>query len=168
MNIVLIGFMGSGKTTVGKALANNLKFSFLDTDEYIEERAGMKISDIFATQGEKYFRELERSILGELTDRDHTVIATGGGLPLIEENRKRLKKIGKIIYLSANEQTLWKHLEGDCSRPLLAGENPRKKIQELLLERIPIYRQASDYCIEVDNRCIDEISKEIEKIVKSA
>ena len=157
MNIVLIGFMGSGKTTVGKALANNLKFSFLDTDEYIEERARMKISDIFATQGEKYFRELERSILGELTDRDHTVIATGGGLPLIEENRKRL-----------NEQTLWKHLEGDCSRPLLAGENPRKKIQELLLERIPIYRQASDYCIEVDNRCIDEISKEIEKIVKSA
>lgn len=167
-NIVLIGFMGSGKTTVGKKLAVRMGYSFLDTDQYIEEQAKMKISDIFARQGEAAFRSLEDCMLKKIAGMDRTVVSTGGGIPMREENRALLKKIGTVIYLEASEETLWKRLAGDHTRPLLAGADPRGKIHALLSEREPVYRRAADQVILVDDRNAGYIAKEIEKIVKSA
>lgn len=168
MNIVLIGFMGSGKTTVGKQLAINLGYRFLDTDQYIEKTTNKKIRDIFASQGEDAFRAMECGTMKDVANMDHTVIATGGGLPISEQSRIYVKRAGLVIYLKANEETLWKRLEKDHTRPLLSGNNPKEKIHSILLERAPIYQQVSDYVVEVDNRNLGDIIKEIEIIVKSA
>lgn len=168
MNIVLIGFMGSGKTTVGKELAVKMGYTFLDTDQYIEERAGMEISDIFSQKGEAAFRELESLVLKEIAGMDHCVVSTGGGLPMREENRTLLKQIGMVIYLNADEETLWSRLADDRSRPLLRGENPREKIHTLLSERAPVYGRIADYAIAVDGSQAEDIAEEIEIIVKSA
>ena len=168
MNIVLIGFMGSGKTTVGKKLAAGMGYTFLDTDQYIEERAGMKISEIFSRKGEAAFRELESLALKEIAGMDGCVVSTGGGLPMREENRKLLKQIGMVIYLDAVEETLWKRLADDRARPLLRGEDPRGKIHTLLSERAPVYGHMADHVIPVDGRQAGDIAAEIEIIVKSA
>lgn len=168
MNVVLIGFMGSGKTTVGRELAEKLQFSFIDTDQYIEDQAGMKISDIFERQGEDAFRALENRVLEKIAGMERTVVATGGGLPLREENRVFLRKTGMVIYLKASEQTIWERLAGDHTRPLLSGENPREKIHVLQTKRAPIYQCAADRVVSVDGRKVGEIAKEIEIIIKSA
>lgn len=161
-NIVLIGFMGSGKTTVGEALAQELSYGFLDTDQYIEKKEQMTISQIFAEKGETYFRGVETSSLQELvSDLEGTIISSGGGLPLRPENAKLLKQLGFTIYLKASQETIWERLKEDTTRPLLQCENPQKKIQDLLDYRDPIYEVGAHMVVSVDDKSVEEIAGEI-------
>ena len=157
-NIVLIGFMGCGKSTIGIKLSYKLHMTVEDTDKWIEKKEGKSITDIFAENGEAYFRGVE------LTDEPGChIISTGGGMPLREENRPLLKKMGHVIYLKAEPETIWGRLSGDTTRPLLQCENPRKRIQTLLAERNSIYTEAADSVIAVDGKDTDTIIEEILK-----
>ena len=161
-NIVLIGFMGCGKTTVGEKLAADLSFDFLDTDQYIEEKEAMIINDIFATKGEEYFRGLETSSLEELIScTEKTIVSSGGGLPLRKENAELLQKLGFVVYLRVKKETVLQRLEGDTTRPLLACENPAKKVEELLEFRDPIYEVGAHLVVDVDGKTVEVIAEEI-------
>ncbi len=148
-NIVLTGFMGSGKTTVGQLLSRMLKVKFLDSDEIICAVTGMSISDIFRERGEDYFREKEAEIIEQLGSEPPgtCVIATGGGAVLRESNVQSLRKHGIIVYLDISAEEVYRRLQGCTNRPLLEGDNPRGKIAELLNKRLPYYRRA-DICID--------------------
>lgn len=157
-NIVLIGFMGSGKTTVGKELAHQLHMEFLDTDAYIEEQAGKSISDIFAEDGEAAFRRTEIEVLTDLRNHvGNTVLATGGGMPLRKENAQLLKEIGRVFYLTAAPQVIYERVKGNSDRPLLQGENPYGKICSLMRERKPLYEEAADAVIDTNSDNLEEI-----------
>lgn len=161
-NIVLIGFMGSGKTTVGKYLEEHYGYSFLDTDAYIEEKEGMSISDIFAVKGEEYFRALETSILQDFTHTLHkTVLSTGGGMPLRQENASLLQEIGQVFYLNASSNSIYKRVKSDTSRPLLQVDDPYAKICEMLDIRNPIYSDTANVVVNTDDITVSDISKEI-------
>lgn len=161
-NIVLIGFMGCGKTTVGQALAEQLSYAFLDTDLYIEEKEGMAICEIFKEKGEGYFRNLETSSLEELVEQTkETIVSSGGGLPLRPENAKLLQKLGFVIYLKVEKETVLERLQGDTTRPLLQCENPAKKVEELLEYRNPIYEVGAHLVVSVDKKSVEEIAEEI-------
>ena len=146
-NIVLSGFMGSGKTTVGYALAKLLKMEFVDLDRWIEQKENMTVSEIFAKKGEDYFRALETNAAKILGGEKGKVIACGGGTVLKEENVLALKQNGKIFYLSVDVQTIKNRLKGDTTRPLLAKDK-EKSIISLLEKREPIYRAAADFVID--------------------
>lgn len=157
-NIVLIGFMGSGKTTFGKALAKYMGMDFLDTDEYIEKQAGKTIPQIFAEDGEAAFRELETEVLKHLRDSvSHTVFATGGGMPLRRENARLLKEIGRVCYLSTVPQVIYERVKGDTNRPLLQGEDPYGTICHLMGERQPLYEQAADVVVDANSDDVEEM-----------
>lgn len=161
-NIVLIGFMGCGKTTVGEKLSQMMKYTFLDTDQYIEKKEGKTISRIFDEEGEAYFRNLEILSLRELVaECGQTVLSTGGGLPLREENAKLLQQLGFVVYLRVRKETVLKRLEGDTTRPLLQCENPEEKIRELLEYRDPIYEVGAHLTVDVDVCSVEEIVEEI-------
>ena len=152
-NIVLIGFMGCGKTTVGEKLAERLAYSFLDTDLYIENREGKTISEIFEQDGEKYFRDTETKSIQELVEStEKTIVSSGGGLPLRAENAKLLQKLGFVIYLKVKKETVLSRLEGDTTRPLLAGGNIREKITHLMDMRLSDYLDAAEVIIDTDGR----------------
>lgn len=156
-NIVLIGFMGCGKSTFGKWLARAEKRKFIDTDDYIEELEGKKIKDIFAQEGEEYFRQLETKALKKLLDENtDMVLAVGGGLPVRKENRELLKN-EKTVYLRATIDTLEKRLKGDTKRPLLAGGNVREKIATLMEKRSDIYEETADVIIDTDDLRFEDI-----------
>lgn len=162
--LILIGFMGAGKTTVGRALAGQSGTSLTDTDQLIEEMAGMSIVNIFAEKGEAEFRRIETAVLEQLIAADHAaVVSTGGGLPLREENRRLLKKLGTVVYLEVEPETVLKRLEGDTTRPLLQGSNVKEKVEHLLLERGPIYRSAADITVKADGLRVEDIIKELEE-----
>ena len=168
-NIILTGFMGSGKTTVGHELAKTFGYDFLDTDKYIEDKYNITISEIFATKGEGYFRNLETETLKELNlNLSHTVLSTGGGLPLREENVRELGNLGSIVYLKVSPEEVIKRLAGDETRPLLAGENPEQKARELLNARTPVYEGAADCVITVDNKVPGDIAGEIMNKLKNS
>lgn len=161
-NIVLIGFMGSGKTTVGHRLEEQYGYSFLDTDAYIEKREGKRISEIFDEHGEEYFRKLETLILQELIETTHhTVISTGGGMPLRRENARLLRELGQVAYLKASEETIWERVKDSHDRPLLNGENPKQKIHALMEARKPLYEQAAHIQVETDGRSPVTIAEEL-------
>lgn len=163
-NIILIGFMGAGKTSVGQELSFRYQMNLLDTDYLIEEKAGMSISEIFARKGETYFRQLETEVLTELLNKaENTVISVGGGLPMREENRRILKELGEVIYLQVKPDTVLKRLNGDTTRPLLQGENVDEKVKNLLKLRGPVYEEASHRIIPVDGRSLKEIAEDIFK-----
>lgn len=162
-NIILIGFMGAGKTSVGEQLAGRFQKTLIDTDRMIENRAGMTISELFETQGEEVFRRLETEVLAQLiSETAGEIISVGGGLPLREENRKLLKALGCVIYLSVRPDTVLKRLKGDTTRPLLQGEHVCDKVINLLAARGPIYEMAADRIIPVDGMSVDQIADEIE------
>ncbi len=161
-NIILIGYMGAGKTSVGRELALLENKVFMDTDMAIEKRAGKRIRDIFALEGEAYFRDLETKILEEMLENlSDAVISAGGGLPITEKNRLLLKKLGKVIFLKVKAETVMKRLERDTTRPLLQDHNKLTKIKDMLRLRNPIYESVSDMIMETDQLGCEEIAARI-------
>jgi shikimate kinase len=147
--IVLVGMMGSGKTTVGKKLASKLQLPFVDTDAEIERREGRSVAEIFAADGEPSFRATESQVLGELLTADAPkVIATGGGAVLDPGNRTLLRQHAIVVWLQAPAGVLAQRVGDDTSRPLLA-DDPRTTIDRLLVERAPLYREVADHIVEV-------------------
>lgn len=160
-NIVLIGFMGSGKTSVAKKLAEVSAYKLVDTDKLIEEKENKKISDIFSDNDEKYFRDIESQVLLKLQSNFNLVISTGGGIVLREANRDVLKKLGKVVYLRVTPETVVKRLQHDTSRPLLMGDDKHQKVKEIMDYREPIYQDAADIIIDTDNLSKKEIAEKI-------
>jgi shikimate kinase len=160
VNLALIGFMGTGKTTVGRLVAEQLGFEFLDTDELIQARTGRTIADIFAKEGEPAFRALEKQVVQELSAREKTVISTGGGLPTNPENLAALKSFALVVCLWASPEKIWERVKNQSHRPLLHDADPQKKIRELLAVREPFYKQA-DVLINTDLRSVREATQQI-------
>ena len=155
--IVLIGYMGSGKSTIGEKTARSLGMEFLDTDALIEAQEGMTISELFAQKGEAYFRQKETQVIKELNkEQKKIVLATGGGLPMKEENQALLKELGIVVYLKASVDTLVERLKEDKTRPLLREGDLRKKIETMLEIRNPIYEKVADIVLETDTKSIYE------------
>jgi len=159
---VLIGFMGSGKTTIGIKLSYKLRMVVEDTDKLIENKYGRKISEIFEKDGEAAFRDMETNLLKELAEKKGKCIySVGGGTPIRKENREWLKKMGKVFFLRVTADTVYERLKDDTTRPLLQGDDPKTKIETLLSARKEFYEEAADYIIDVDGKSLDEIVKEI-------
>jgi len=137
-NIVLIGFMGTGKTVTGRVIAERTGMELVDMDSIIEERAGKPISDIFATDGEPAFRRMERELARELSQREGLIISTGGGIILNPDNTADLEKTGLTVCLTASPETIFQRLENDTTRPLLSGDK-KEQISDLLETRKPLY-----------------------------
>jgi shikimate kinase len=157
--IYLIGFMGAGKTTVGKKLANLLKLPVLDTDKEIEKREGRKISQIFADQGEAVFRELETAMLQELPT-SNAIITTGGGIILSNTNKEWMKEHGTIVFLYANPDEISKRLELDQTRPLLQKDK-QHAIDQIYKQLLPIYESICDLLVDTTEKDVSTIAKEI-------
>lgn len=164
-NIVLIGFMGSGKTSVGKKLSMVLKREFIDMDDFIVNREGMSVNEIFNTKGEAYFRSIEREICQRLSEPKSKIIATGGGVIKSEENVANLKKGGLVIYLKSTPKQIAYNLRYDNSRPLLAGGNKEEKISKLMAEREPVYNKCADVIIDVSDIDIDQTLEKIKNLL---
>lgn len=162
-NIILEGFMGSGKTTISEYLSKELDLELLDTDTAIECSEERSISDIFEEDGEEYFRDLETDLLRTI-NKDHwrdMVISLGGGMVIREENRKLLESAGKVVYLKASPETVYERTKSDRGRPLLACDDPLSRIKELLDQRSDIYDSAANIIVETDGRTPEDIAKEI-------
>lgn len=159
-NLALIGFMGTGKTTVGRLLAEQLGFEFLDTDEQIETNTGKKISEIFAQQGEPVFRDLERQLVEQLAQRRQTIISTGGGLPVNPANLANLKTHALVVCLWASPEKIYERVRNQDHRPLLKDPDPLAKIRTLLAVREPFYRQA-DVLINTELRSLREVAQQV-------
>ena len=161
-NTVLTGFMGCGKSTVGKSLAKATGRDFLDVDKYIVDKAGCSISRIFAEHGEEYFRALETEALNEIYNTvTGTVISTGGGLPMRKVNRDILNRLGEVVYLDVSPECVYERLKDDTTRPLLQSENPMERIEELLGFRRPVYLDGADRTVNVSYRTVEDIIKDI-------
>jgi shikimate kinase len=164
MNVVLIGFSGTGKSRVGRVLAGLLGWEFVDTDLEVERAVGMRIHDIFAAQGEPGFRSLERAAVRAALSGDSRVIAVGGGAVLDPGNRQAMRSGNLVVLLEAAAGTLHDRLaaaEGDEPRPLLAGEDPRGRIASLKAEREPIYRETARIVVDTDGIDADEVAARI-------
>jgi shikimate kinase len=159
-NIALIGFMGTGKSTVGRLVADQLRFEFLDTDELIESRAGKSISAIFASDGEHVFREQERKVVEELNSRQRVVISAGGGMGANLANLTNLKQHALVICLWASPEKIWERVRTQTHRPLLKEADPLAKIRSLLLVREPIYKQA-DVLLNTELRPMKEVAAQV-------
>ena len=167
VNLALIGFMGAGKTSVGRLVADQLRLDYLDTDELIQSRTGRAITDIFARDGEPAFRTLEQQVTEELSTRERTLISTGGGLPTRPENLASLKKHALVVCLWASPEKIWERVKNQTHRPLLHGPEPQKKIRDLLAAREQFYRQA-DVLINTDIRSVREVAQQVVHQFKSA
>ncbi|WP_026651638.1 shikimate kinase [Butyrivibrio proteoclasticus] len=164
-NIILEGFMGSGKTTVSRMLSDMLMMELMDTDKAIEDMAEISINDIFERYGEEEFRECETNLISYLVE-DNTrgmVLSLGGGLPMREVNRHLLKELGKVVYLRTKPETVYERVKDDTTRPLLAGDDPMGKIKELLSKRGSIYEEAADLIVDTDGKDPEDIAIEIIK-----
>lgn len=159
-NLALIGFMGTGKSTVGRQVAHVLNFTYLDTDRVVEARAGKSITDIFQQDGEPVFRDWERRVVGELVHRSKTVISTGGGLPMNPDNLASLKTHALVVCLWATPETIYERVRDHSHRPLLADPDPLAKIRQLLAVREPYYRQA-DVLVHTELRNIREVALQV-------
>ena len=157
-NVILIGFMGSGKTTVGLKLSYRMRMAVEDTDKLIERREGKTISEIFAENGEPYFRGLETELLKEIRERKYArILSVGGGTPVSPVNRRLLKECGTVVYLRVRPETVYERLKADTARPLLQCDDPLSKIRELLNARKAVYEECADIIIDVDELSLDEI-----------
>lgn len=158
-NIILIGFMGCGKTTVGNILSKKFSYSHIDTDHEIEREAGCAVKDIFEKKGEEYFRKMETKTIEKLKEKlSKTVVSTGGGLPLNPVNADILKEMGLVVYLKVSPAAVWERLKHDKTRPLLQKPSPKDEIIRLLDYRHPIYEAAAHLVVEADKKGANEIA----------
>ncbi|OQX80783.1 MAG: shikimate kinase [Candidatus Omnitrophica bacterium 4484_70.1] len=165
-NIYLVGFMGTGKTTVGKILAKKLKKEFIEMDEEIEKREGKKIVDIFRLFGEPYFRKVEKEVLKEIASCFNLVVSCGGGVVVDRENLRILKESGIVICLKAKPSIIYERTKKTEERPLLNVPKPLKKIKELLAKRAPFYAKA-DYSVDTSTLTPEEVSEKVIEILKN-
>ena len=159
-NLTLIGFMGTGQSSVGRLVADQVHFTFLDTDAVIEARAGASIDDIFKQHGEPVFREWESRIVTELARRSRTVISTGGGLPANEANFCSLKTHSLVVCLWASPEKIFQRVRNQSHRPLLNEPDPLAKIRQLLAVREPYYRRA-DILVNTEFRSLREVAQQV-------
>ena len=159
--IFLIGPMGAGKSTIGKQLASALKLTFEDTDNEIQRRTGVDIPTIFEFEGEEGFRKREAAVIDELTQLDQRVVATGGGAVLLPENRRNLAARGYVISLHCSTDQQYERTAKDKGRPLLDTENPKETLDELMEERLPLYRETADLEVTTEQRGAASVVKEI-------
>lgn len=160
-NIFLVGMMGAGKTTVGRLLASRLNRSFVDADLELEARCGVKVPVIFEIEGEAGFRTREAAILEELTARPGIVLATGGGVVLREDNRRRLSARGFVIYLRAQPRDLYMRTRHDKNRPLLATPDPLGRLEELFAARDPLYGEVADLIVDTGRQSVQILLKQV-------
>ena len=166
MNIFLIGFMGTGKSTISTVLGKELSTEVIEMDELIVKRQGMPISQIFKTRGEEYFRELETGLLVELQQRDDVIVSCGGGTPMRECNVAEMKKSGIIVLLTARPETIFERVRYSHNRPLIEHNKTAEYIAELLEKRREKYEAAADVTIVTDGKDTREICREIQDSVK--
>ena len=167
MNIFIVGPMGSGKSTVGKIISDELFLSFLDTDEEIETRTGASIDWIFDLEGEDGFRKRESSILHDMAKRNSIVLSTGGGIILSEENRELLSSRGTVFYLATPISVQLERTAKDKDRPLLKNGDPEKILTKLQKDRESLYEAVADHVVNTENKSSQEVASEIIKLVKS-
>ncbi|GAB2188589.1 shikimate kinase AroK [Sessilibacter sp. MAH2] len=165
-NIVLVGPMGVGKSTIGRMLAQLTQREFKDTDHVVEERTGADIPWIFDVEGEEGFRARETSVLQDLLQVRNLVLATGGGIVTREENRELLNNNSVVVYLTASVEQLYKRTRKDKKRPLLQVENPKAKIEGLIAERAPLYESVSHYQVSTDNKTPKAVAEKIFSLIK--
>ncbi|MBF0266234.1 MAG: shikimate kinase [Gammaproteobacteria bacterium] len=156
--------MGAGKTTIGRRIAQYYECEFYDSDRVIEERTGVSIPLIFELEGEEGFRKRESDVISDLITKDNIVLATGGGAVLLEKNRELMKDSAFIIFLNASLEQLYKRTSRDKNRPLLQTENPKEKLQNILDERLEIYKSIADLEIVTDNQSINHT---VNNLIKS-
>lgn len=166
MNIILCGFMGCGKSTIGKIVAKKTEREFVDLDNYIVDKQGMSINDIFKAKGEEYFRLAETDAIRELIEKDGLVLALGGGAVLKSENVSLLKSNGKIILLNVSAQTVYNRLKDDTTRPLLNTDDKLGEITRRLNDRNPVYTSAADEIIDANSADKEYIATEIIEFFK--
>lgn len=166
-NIILVGLMGSGKTSVGKVLARLLDKTFVDSDHEIERATGVRIPVIFEIEGEAGFRTRERRMIDQLVARDNLLLATGGGAVLSKENRDTLRANGTVIYLRAPVKSLLKRTQRDRGRPLLQVADPAAKLAELFEQRDPLYREVAHLTVDTGNQSVRSLAGQIEAQLKA-
>jgi shikimate kinase len=167
MNIFIVGPMGSGKTTVGKIVANELFLDFYDTDATIEEKTGVSIDWIFDIEGEQGFRKRETLVLKDLVASNSIVLATGGGIIIESENRELLASRGTVFYLHTPLETQINRTSKDKDRPLLKGQDPAKVLAELQESRQAFYEEVADHIINTENKSGSDVANDIVKLVKN-
>lgn len=160
-NIVLIGFMGAGKTTISDYLSTMFAMEVVEMDQVIAEREGMSIPDIFAAYGEEYFRNRETQLLIEMQNKKHVVISCGGGAALREENVAEMKRNGRVVLLTARPKTIYERVKDSTDRPVLKGNNNENYIAELMEKRREKYEAAADIIVHTDNKTVLQICEEL-------
>jgi shikimate kinase len=163
-NIVLVGFMASGKTLISNKLAQLLQRDVVSTDNLIEKKDGRPITEIFQGSGETHFRALEKEAVREVSAKEGLILDCGGGVVLDPENISNLKKTGIIIYLSTSPEVIWERVKGKKHRPLLNVEDPKAKIRELLEARRPYYEQA-DHIVDTNGKSVEQVCSEIMELM---
>jgi shikimate kinase len=163
--IVLIGFMGSGKSSAGRILERKTGWPRFDTDELVSARFGRPIPDIFADFGEDTFRDAESEVVGQLSAAKPAVIVTGGGIVLRASNVELLRRAGTLVHLEADEETLFRRVSRRTTRPLLQTDNPRSTLAELLRVRLPLYREAADFQVDTSRLTHEEVAEAVLKKV---
>ena len=164
-NIILIGPMGSGKTSTGKMLAKEMGYVFLDTDEEVTKRTGVSIAYIFDVEGEEGFRKRECLALKECLNNNNMILSTGGGIVLSKENRDLLQDRGTVVYLQTSIRSQVKRTSSTNNRPLLQNKDPEETLEKLMLTRAPLYEEIADITIMTDNKSLQEMSKEIQRAI---
>lgn len=159
--IILIGFMGSGKSSVGQLIAQRIGCPFRDTDRLVIRETGLEISELFAEKGEAFFRDRETAALRSLAGEQNCVIATGGGIVTVAENRTLLGELGFVVFLKADEETIFARVSRNQKRPLLQTDNPRQSLHDLLEKRLPLYEAAAHFTVDTSGRSHREIADEI-------
>ena len=164
-NIILIGPMGSGKTSTGRMLAKEMGYAFVDTDEEVTKRTGVSIAYIFDVEGEEGFRKRECLALKECLNDNNMILSTGGGIVLSKENRDLLQDRGTVVYLQTSIRSQVKRTSSTNNRPLLQNKDPEETLEKLMLTRAPLYEEIADITIMTDNKSLQEMSKEIQRAI---